>query len=1120
MPDLTERIRQNVNASTFSRNQYSSRFWDDKPQNTGGFNGLTTPHSFNPDLDTPEGLYKLAQQQGLGDQARRVLDEQGGESQKLFSGGFLMDVMDVLNMGSYGMVGVLKGVGFAEGVKNRETFTDEDSLGKNGIMGKVLGFAMDIAVDPLTYIAPWKIASKIPGVTNAFSSMKTKALGEFRPVEIGGQEVMLRSGGWRPVQLIQDNLAYGVAVDPSYLKNIDQLKTHADVGVANIDRLMSSFAKLDPKAMKETITDDGVSLTRRSITDIETQMRRDLDPKDFNEQFGKVKEIWDLIDNNSRELSRLGVFSKEAVDKHINDFLRQSFRQFEDAKIGKGKQGVGVKAKARKDLDIEQRRELGLIEDPMFAVGNTLLEQNRLIHNAKLQNYLSDKVAVSQDALLKSNADVTAFTRVPDAPQYQTRRDLESNLKVRLGEINTVLKRNLKQFRKTFKENDDIIKELNSLEKRAANLAGKSDDELAKFFSDADDFIVRNSNLTTRNIPKFERLKPLHDDIQKFLKKKGMLSGQKLRPEDAGKSLKELAKQAAKEWEKRPGAKRLREKFFESGAVERAYRKSGMSFEDYVATIISPSRKTFSELRLGDEFTDAADAGQDAALKKAQKAKGDEERTLAKIKELREGPLKDAQRKLLVAEETLNDLRFAKEDVAATLERNDFGNLAGKYVPNEVWNMVKGTFEPRREVGEKAVLFFKNAAVIWNPAAFPRNAMGAMIANWWETGLGPWRLGTYLDARKSLKAGSKDKYVKEMFEMGFHERTGATYELINNMVNSGIYKQAMQESTNVPVQKIIENGKAINKTLVETYGWIDNVAKVAAYKGLRRKGVGKEEALRKAYAATFNYSQVTPFVQSLRRAIWGVPFITFNLKAVPLTARTLAENPQRISVFGKARNSLFEAAGVQGEQEAEAQPEWMRDSTFMLRLPWKDGEGRSMYFDLSYIVPFGAIMDGSAIRDPIANNPFLQTVRELSQNRTFGGQKIFLESGDYEQTIADVFAHVGKLWLPRLAKDQLPQGYTDDGERVPGLLGRINEEDSDLGPGEKSFYQKTFQNIGLNVTPFDLESRQRALRYRQREALQQLLVQNGILNEFTKPYIPTNDDFTPILDTRGTQNQF
>ena len=81
------------------------------------------------DTKSPQGLYDIAIQSGLQREADNMIRRAGGENQEYLSGGFIMDTMDILNTFSYGMVGLVKGKGFTEGVKNRESLSDEDALG-------------------------------------------------------------------------------------------------------------------------------------------------------------------------------------------------------------------------------------------------------------------------------------------------------------------------------------------------------------------------------------------------------------------------------------------------------------------------------------------------------------------------------------------------------------------------------------------------------------------------------------------------------------------------------------------------------------------------------------------------------------------------------------------------------------------------------------------------------------------------------------------------------------------------------------------------------------------------------------------------------------------------------
>ena len=114
-----------------------------------------------------------------------------------------------------------------------------------------------------------------------------------------------------------------------------------------------------------------------------------------------------------------------------------------------------------------------------------------------------------------------------------------------------------------------------------------------------------------------------------------------------------------------------------------------------------------------------------------------------------------------------------------------------------------------------------------------------------------------------------------MKELGFSERTGYMAELMNNyLLNKELIGKSIKQQIGSKVG-FVKYLKKLDRLILNSYGHTDNIAKVAAYKFGRSKGLSKEEAYSQAMAATFNYSEITPFVHQMRRAIWGVPFITF-----------------------------------------------------------------------------------------------------------------------------------------------------------------------------------------------------------------------------------------------------
>lgn len=1076
-----------------------------KPMKLGSSVGSTAFNSYTSkaaDLKSTEGLYDLAQQAGLGEQADKMIQRSGGESQKYMSGGFIMDSMDVLNTLSYGMVGLAKGKGFVEGIKNRESLSDEDALGKYGWQGKVAGFIGDIVLDPLTYIAPIKVISKIPGVAKGATALKTKMLGELETITVKGQKTFKREGGWTPLTFLSDKLVYGFAVSKEFLGGMQRIAGRNEAILGDSEKLIKSIDNINPGVFERTVTKnfDG-SMISKPIKELEIEMRRD----GLDAEYESVKQMYDLRDSLMNRLVDLGVISAETKDRHWGTYLKQSYDEFIEAKgLPKGtKSGVGIASQRRNEnLSEKVRAELGQVKDGGVLWATTLLKQVDLVKKAELQKYVADGFAMSEDMLgefTRAGGKMEDLHRVDESTRY-TLRGREFDIKKNLQAVHTSLKTVLKQRKVAVKDDKELTATIDRINAELDRLKGASEDEIGEALTGFKQVLRESSKISEgplKKVPTSTGQKALGDVVSKWINrgtKNDRLARETMSTADLWKEF----------------------KFTPEGiALSSAFNDPRLMYQwsseiDFIDAIRYPDR--------ADVLTDSAnyltnltEAQQLSRIKAAEKNArrfGELEQTKKVLEETNLTLVREAVDKL---ESEYADLLWQKSGLLDSLEMNKMGQLSGKYVSKEVWNALKGTFEPSKEVGESLVLGFKHLKVVWNPGSHVRNAMSATIQNWWKLGMGPWRMDLYYQANKEFKRGSKD--LAKMRELGFNERSGYMSELMDNyLTNKELVGKTISQQLGGK-KSFWGYAKHLDKMVLNSYGHTDNIAKLAGFKFAKSQGLSDEAAYAQAMAATFNYSEITPFVHQMRRAIWGVPFITFALKALPLTVETLAKAPHRISVFGKARNDLFKAAGVEGDQEAEAMPKSMRDDMFVMRLPWKDSEGRSMYFDLSYIIPFGSLADGSLLKDPIAANPVLQLVRELSQNETFAGNKIFKESDDIDTVLADISTHVLKLGLPPPVTDFLPDGYRKkDGERAKSKIGwerALGMNTTDLGAGERTYYQTAFKTLGLGATPYELNSKESALAYTQTENLTKLLQENGIIKTYASPYLPQDSELRP-----------
>src|SRR3990167_1400644 len=440
------------------------------------------------------------------------------------------------------------------------------------------------------------------------------------------------------------------------------------------------------------------------------------------------------------------------------------------------------------------------------------------------------------------------------------------------------------------------------------------------------------------------------------------------------------------------------------------------------------------------------------------------------------------------------------------------GELAGKAVPTPIFDDIQEIIRvksPAEKVLSKIVGGFKFSKVILNPATHARNIMSNFILNNFE-GLSPARLDVYARAAKSLV--KKDEFYQEARKVGMGLDTFASKEL----------KEILLGPEGMTIGKKLGEGwkNAVNK-LGDIYQKEEEFAKMAQFIFQRSKGLSPEDAYKIAERATFNYAQVTPFIRRVRESIWGFPFITFTYKATPQVAKTLVTKPTKISNIGKIKTAIENQSDLQElTRERASEPEWIRDG-FYIKMPIKDKFGRSAYLDLSYILPFGDLITGNYLERDIRREtglpespaeaaikklPFINIVRELGKNQDFFGNKIVREGDTLDKQLGDVFRHITKTYLPPAIADQSPGGFRGTGERRPGMLKRITELEKKGveagGAQTRTLAQELLRQVGLKISPIDVELQEKFIESEKRKALETLLGEAGVTRKFERPFVP------------------
>ena len=354
----------------------------------GGLSGGFAPKA---DLSTIGGLEQVAKKEGFAGRATEILSEKGEKPKEIYSGGFVMDIFDTLNALQYGVTGLLKGKSFSEGVKTRQSFSDKDALGDYGLPGAIGGIALDIAVDPLTYIPVlgWgKAALKgIKGISQAVGKAAVKA-----PAIGGAAEKVGNTLGRAFI--------YRFGQDPLYKEIAERSIRNIAVGNQNLLELARPLTKLD-------------SATQRAIAEARKAGGLEKLP---TELLAKAKPAFDELDRLGQEAVKVGLLKPETYAENVGTYIARLYKKHEIPKgvIGKVKtffegkpQRIDLsRFKKRTDIPEDVREAMGEILEAGYPTAKGLVQLNQAIERAKFFGEVAGKWA--KDTIEEG------FSKLPD----------------------------------------------------------------------------------------------------------------------------------------------------------------------------------------------------------------------------------------------------------------------------------------------------------------------------------------------------------------------------------------------------------------------------------------------------------------------------------------------------------------------------------------------------------------------------------------------------------------------------------------------------------------------------------------------------------------------------------
>ena len=380
--------------------------------------------------------------------------------------------------------------------------------------------------------------------------------------------------------------------------------------------------------------------------------------------------------------------------------------------------------------------------------------------------------------------------------------------------------------------------------------------------------------------------------------------------------------------------------------------------------------------------------------------------------------------------------------------RHGLGNMvvADTYAAMPVsptWGLLSGAILPRQLVSEltlartrpEGLMKFLGqvyrpwsfGVVALNPGIHVQNAIGNMMIAHWVGELPPWRVDKYLKyAREYMKGLESPEYREFAEKLGGQAAVGQIGEL------ERAARQVGQRSRIAPTswEKLGDAVGAITNKVSDAYGASEKFFKYAVYRTMREAGHPVDVAIEKGVQAIFDYGDVPYALAALRRS-GIIPFPTFTMKSLPVIARTMLNNPQRLTLYGrKLPTAVEQGLGTYGQPKTL--PKYVEDrKDTMVSL----GKGR--YFDIGkYLVTQGVTdtiaMPGSRIRGPVLNVLWM-----LSTGRDKNGIPIYVETDTPDtkaQKIFNAFMSAGFPIQSRWARD-IATGSMTTQSVVSNLLG-------------------------------------------------------------------------------------
>ena len=327
--------------------------------------------------------------------------------------------------------------------------------------------------------------------------------------------------------------------------------------------------------------------------------------------------------------------------------------------------------------------------------------------------------------------------------------------------------------------------------------------------------------------------------------------------------------------------------------------------------------------------------------------------------------------------------------LSKTGDKLRYGNLAGKYVPEEVYKNLLAThnyYKKSEFLKNYRTLnsYWKVSKTAWNPTVHVNNIMSNVILHdlvdaEFKYLLPAWK--ALLKHNKVNKAGKvqRSELVETATKYGVFDADLISTELKNIQATSSArfpykmtegvdeFNNAVNMARNVFDDSVVKGKLGLTK-MTDWYRFEDKVFRLSVFQDRIAKGWKLQDAALDARKAFIDYDIDAPAINWMRNTI--TPFLAYTYRIIPILAETAIVRPWKYAKYAALGYGLNKMGDVVGGGDEEAERALMperKSGRFMnvgflpyrnIKIPIPpDEDGNPFYMDFTRFVPGGDIMD-------------------------------------------------------------------------------------------------------------------------------------------------------------------